>query len=749
MTRLTSLEIDDSDPSDEETGFQLPQFTAEQITEFPTTSKDRGFILFNITNNRIEYYNNQGMLIGVVSLPITTADILNFHAAVTAFRLDQFAVPTALLDIGNQSLTNVSDPANAQDAATKNYVDNTTAAAIDAITLTGFVDGTTSSSVITTTRGATCLLTNIPAGGNVDMGDFRITDLLNPVNPQDAATKDYVDSIGGGGSITLTGAVTGSGTGTIVTTLTPITTSQISNFNTSVLAFRLDEFAAPTSAVSMNSQKITNVLNPTAAQDVATKDYVDNLGNDTITLTGAVIGSGTGTIATTLTPITTSQISDFSTSVLAFRLDQFAVPTAAVSMNSQKITNVANPTAAQDVATKDYVDSAGGGSITLTGAVTGSGTGTIATTLTPITTSQISDFNASVTAFRLDEFAAPTSAVSMNSQKITNVLNPTAAQDVATKDYVDNLGNDTITLTGAVTGSGTGTIATTLTPITTSQISDFNTSVTAFRLDEFAAPTSAVSMNSQKITNVANPTAAQDVATKDYVDSAGGGSITLTGAVTGSGTGTIATTLTPITTSQISNFNASVTAFRLDEFATPTAVVSMGSQRITNVSPPAVGTDATNKTYVDTEVKNLPVAFVGVYDYTTNLSFTAGVNRVMTDLPFTLATTSRWFEMIQPGRLRSTNPGNLNHVVSITMQVLNTSGSDLDFTVEIIKNQVVNLVRPKFTTRLINNEFKTITVESEPVNLVNGVDTVEMQLNSSSTTSLINVRNISYTVTHF
>lgn len=37
--------------------------------------------------------------------------------------------------------------------------------------------------------------------------------------------------------------------------------------------------------------------------------------------------------------------------VLALRLDQFAAPNASVSMNSQKITNLANGTSAQDAAT--------------------------------------------------------------------------------------------------------------------------------------------------------------------------------------------------------------------------------------------------------------------------------------------------------------------------------------------------------------------------------------------------------------
>jgi len=52
--------------------------------------------------------------------------------------------------------------------------------------------------------------------------------------------------------------------------------STISDFDTQVRTSRLDQMAAPTSSVSLNSQKITSLLDPTNPQDAATKNYVDS-----------------------------------------------------------------------------------------------------------------------------------------------------------------------------------------------------------------------------------------------------------------------------------------------------------------------------------------------------------------------------------------------------------------------------------------------------------------------------------------
>lgn len=66
-------------------------------------------------------------------------------------------------------------------------------------------------------------------------------------------------------------------------------------------------------------------------------------------------------VATDIPTLTAAKISDLATTVQGYRLDQFAAPTASVSLNSQKITNLATPTDANDAANKAYVDAARSG----------------------------------------------------------------------------------------------------------------------------------------------------------------------------------------------------------------------------------------------------------------------------------------------------------------------------------------------------------------------------------------------------
>jgi hypothetical protein len=81
--------------------------------------------------------------------------------------------------------------------------------------------------------------------------------------------------------------------------------------------------------------------------------FSDNPTLNSAAINGNLTVSGNGLVA--------SNINDFDTQVRTSRLDQMANPSASVSLNSQKITNLATPTEDTDAATKAYVDAARSG----------------------------------------------------------------------------------------------------------------------------------------------------------------------------------------------------------------------------------------------------------------------------------------------------------------------------------------------------------------------------------------------------
>lgn len=177
------------------------------------------------------------------------------------------------------------------------------------------------------------------------------------------------------------------------------------------------------SAVDMTSHAIHNVANPAAAQDAATKTYVDTsigsgsviLSNGTIAFTGNESMGGnkltnvgaptTGGDATNKTYVDTQDTSVAATAAaneaLDLRLDGSRTMTGALNMGTHLIDNVVNPVSAQDAATKNYTD-----------------------------TQEALDL-------RLDGSRIMTGALDMGTHLIHNVVDPIVAQDAATKNYVD------------------------------------------------------------------------------------------------------------------------------------------------------------------------------------------------------------------------------------------------------------------------------------------------------------------------
>jgi len=170
------------------------------------------------------------------------------------------------LDVTGTTIANVTDPSNAQDAATKNYVDTEVSALVDSAPGTlntlnelaaALGDDASFSTTITTSIAAKLPLAGGTMSGAIAMGTAKITGLGDPTANQDAATKKYTTD-----------------------TFLPLAGGTL------------------TGAVAAGSNKITASYTPSAGADLTTKTYVDGIvGSGTAAATSATAAASSATAA--------------------------------------------------------------------------------------------------------------------------------------------------------------------------------------------------------------------------------------------------------------------------------------------------------------------------------------------------------------------------------------------------------------------------------------------------------------------
>lgn len=132
---------------------------------------------------------------------------------------------------------------------------------------------------------ATLLVLPLAGGtmaGTLNMGTHFITNVIDPVNPQDAATKNYADNVLSSGFLPLSGGTMSGqinmGNNKIVGLADPTVNQDavtLFHLNTQ-LALKLSlSGGTMTGAINMNSHYITGLLDPVNPQDAATRAYVD------------------------------------------------------------------------------------------------------------------------------------------------------------------------------------------------------------------------------------------------------------------------------------------------------------------------------------------------------------------------------------------------------------------------------------------------------------------------------------------
>ena len=182
------------------------------------------------------------------------------------------------------------------------------------------------------------------ATGPMDMGKNRITNVVDPIEEHDTATKNYVDRVtlpldgsrGMRGDINMEGNrimnVSSATDADDVATNGFVLQQDQNTLNTALgLFMAVDGSTRPVTDISWDHQALKDLASPMEAGDATNKEYVDFTAKATVSL----IESNT------------------------LLLDGTTKPKHDISWNNKRIIDIANPTNDQDAATKYYVDAYG------------------------------------------------------------------------------------------------------------------------------------------------------------------------------------------------------------------------------------------------------------------------------------------------------------------------------------------------------------------------------------------------------
>jgi len=233
-------------------------------------------------------------------------------------------------------------------AGSGNFVDLTSNQNIGGTkTFTNTITGSVSGNAGTATKLATAR--DIAVSGDVSgTASFDGSANIN-ISTALASVNSNIGTFGSSSAIPVV-TVNGKGLVTAVTTASISTSFNIAG-NTGTDTVNGGELLTFTGTSPINTA-VTNNTVTISLTNVGTAGTYTKVTTDA----SGRVTSGASLDANDIPTLTASKISDFDTQVRTSRLDQMAAPTASVSLNSQKITNLAEPTGPQDAATKAYVD---------------------------------------------------------------------------------------------------------------------------------------------------------------------------------------------------------------------------------------------------------------------------------------------------------------------------------------------------------------------------------------------------------
>ena len=370
---------------------------------------------------------------GTTTLTSTIAE-LNYVNGVTSAIQTQLDAKLALaggtmsgaIVMGTNKITGMGDPASAQDAATKAYVDSET------------------SGIVTTQA-----IAGDSGTDNLTLGSDTLTFTGTANEVTTAVTNNVVtfslpDDVTIGGNLVVTGNHTVNGTTTTVATTNMVVSDSLIELN---------------NGASSNANDLGIVMERGSTGDnaiIAWDESADKFIVGTTTATGATTGDlsiTTGTLVANIegnvTGDVTGNTSGSSGSTTGNAATATALATTRAIQVSGAVTGTANfdGSAAINIVTTNTADP----TITLGGELSGS-----------VTLTNLASGTLTATVGTLNGLAiASTQTITMGSNRITNVADPVGNQDAATKAYVD-----------ANAGSGGGTSGFTQSTTTTAPGSD-------------------------------------------------------------------------------------------------------------------------------------------------------------------------------------------------------------------------------------------------------------------------------------